>query len=79
MKLVNENSEDATSKAKGGDFGTFSRADNIPDQPLYGFDLRGRPGGVHPCASSSALRFSARNRAFRRSRSPKSRDKSLTN
>jgi len=32
VKLVNENSEDATSKAKGGDFGTFSRADNIPDQ-----------------------------------------------
>lgn len=31
VKLVNENSEDATSKAKGGDFGTFSRADNVPD------------------------------------------------
>jgi peptidyl-prolyl cis-trans isomerase C len=31
VKLVNENSEDATSKAKGGDFGTFSRSDNIPD------------------------------------------------
>jgi len=31
VKLVNENSEDATSKAKGGDFGTFSRSDNLPD------------------------------------------------
>jgi len=31
VKLVNENSEDATSKAKGGDFGTFSRSDNVPD------------------------------------------------
>ena len=31
VKLVNENSEDATSKAKGGDFGTVSRSDNVPD------------------------------------------------
>ena len=31
VKLVNENSEDAASKAKGGDFGTFSPSDNIPD------------------------------------------------
>jgi peptidyl-prolyl cis-trans isomerase C len=31
VKLVNENSEDATSKAKGGDFGSFSRSDNVPD------------------------------------------------
>lgn len=31
VKLVSENSEDATSKAKGGDFGTFSRSDNLPD------------------------------------------------
>jgi peptidyl-prolyl cis-trans isomerase C len=31
VKLVGENSEDATSKAKGGDFGTFSRSDNLPD------------------------------------------------
>ena len=31
VKLVNENSEDANSKAKGGDFGTFSRSDNIPE------------------------------------------------
>jgi parvulin-like peptidyl-prolyl isomerase len=31
VKLVNENSEDASSKAKGGDFGSFSRSDNIPE------------------------------------------------
>ena len=31
VKLVNENSEDATSKAKDGDFGTFSRSDNLPE------------------------------------------------
>jgi len=31
VKLVKENSEDATSKAKDGDFGTLSRADNLPD------------------------------------------------
>ena len=31
VKLVKENSEDATSKAKDGDFGTFSRSDNVPD------------------------------------------------
>lgn len=31
VKLVNENSEDATSKAKGGDFGAFSRSDKLPD------------------------------------------------
>jgi parvulin-like peptidyl-prolyl isomerase len=30
-KLVAENSEDATSKAKGGDFGAFSRSDNVPE------------------------------------------------
>ena len=31
VKLVSENSEDASSKAKDGDFGTFSRSDNLPD------------------------------------------------
>ena len=31
VKLVRENSEDKTSKAKDGDFGTFSRTDKIPD------------------------------------------------
>lgn len=31
VKLVRENSEDATSKAKEGDFGTLSRADNLPE------------------------------------------------
>ena len=31
VKLVKENSEDATSKAKDGDFGTLSRADNLPE------------------------------------------------
>lgn len=31
VKLVRENSEDKTSKAKDGDFGTFSPADKIPD------------------------------------------------
>jgi len=31
VKLVRENSEDKTSKAKDGDFGTFSRGDKIPD------------------------------------------------
>jgi peptidyl-prolyl cis-trans isomerase C len=31
VKLVNENSEDATSKANGGDFGVFSRSDKVPD------------------------------------------------
>jgi peptidyl-prolyl cis-trans isomerase C len=31
LKLVKENSEDETSKAKDGDFGTLSRADNLPD------------------------------------------------
>jgi peptidyl-prolyl cis-trans isomerase C len=31
VKLVKENSEDATSKAKDGDFGTLSRSDNLPE------------------------------------------------
>ncbi len=31
VKLVKENSEDANSKAKDGDFGTLSRADNLPE------------------------------------------------
>jgi peptidyl-prolyl cis-trans isomerase C len=31
VKLVKENSEDATSKAKDGDFGTLSQADNLPE------------------------------------------------
>jgi len=31
VKLVRENSEDEPSKAKDGDFGTFSRADRLPD------------------------------------------------
>jgi len=31
VKLVKENSEDATSKAKDGDFGTFSTTDPLPD------------------------------------------------
>ena len=31
MKLVKENSEDASSKAKDGDMGTMSRADNLPE------------------------------------------------
>jgi len=31
IKLVKENSEDETSKAKDGDFGTFRMSDNIPD------------------------------------------------
>src|SRR5579863_2284172 len=31
VKLVKENSEDATSKDKDGDFGTISRADNLPE------------------------------------------------
>lgn len=31
VKLVKENSEDATSKAKDGDFGAFTRADNLPE------------------------------------------------
>ena len=32
VKLVKENSEDASSKAKDGDMGTLSRADNLPDR-----------------------------------------------
>jgi len=31
VKLVKENSEDASSKAKGGNMGTLSRADNLPE------------------------------------------------
>ena len=31
VKLVKENSEDASSKAKDGDMGTMSRADNLPE------------------------------------------------
>jgi peptidyl-prolyl cis-trans isomerase C len=31
VKLVKENSEDASSKAKDGDMGTLSRADNLPE------------------------------------------------
>jgi peptidyl-prolyl cis-trans isomerase C len=31
VKLVKENSEDAASKAKDGDFGTLSRSDNLPE------------------------------------------------
>ena len=31
VKVVKENSEDATSKAKDGDFGTISRTDNLPE------------------------------------------------
>ncbi|HXI41351.1 MAG TPA: peptidylprolyl isomerase [Bryobacteraceae bacterium] len=31
VKLVKENSEDASSKAKDGDMGTLSRADNVPE------------------------------------------------
>ena len=31
VKLVKENSEDATSKAKDGDFGTLARSDNLPE------------------------------------------------
>jgi len=31
VKLVKEHSEDATSKAKDGDFGTISRSDNLPE------------------------------------------------
>ncbi len=31
VKLVKENSEDATSKGKDGDFGTFARGDNLPE------------------------------------------------
>ena len=31
VKLVRENSEDASSKAKDGDMGTMSRADNLPE------------------------------------------------
>ncbi len=31
-KLVDENSDDAASKAKGGDFGTIRRSDQIPDE-----------------------------------------------
>ena len=32
VKLVQEYSEDTTSKAKNGDFGTISRSDNLPDE-----------------------------------------------
>jgi hypothetical protein len=32
VKLVKENSEDATSKAKDGDFGTFATTDPLPDE-----------------------------------------------
>jgi len=31
-KMVDENSDDAASKAKGGDFGTIRRSDQIPDE-----------------------------------------------
>jgi len=31
VKLVKENSEDASSKGKDGDFGTFARTDNLPE------------------------------------------------
>jgi parvulin-like peptidyl-prolyl isomerase len=45
VKLVQENSEDATSKAKDGDFGTFSRSDSLPD-PIRSAVFALKPGEV---------------------------------
>ena len=44
VKLVHENSEDATSKAKDGDFGTFSTTDPLPDpirKAVFALDMGG--------------------------------------
>jgi peptidyl-prolyl cis-trans isomerase C len=45
VKLVQEYSEDTTSKAKDGDFGTISRSDNLPDE-IRSVVFALKPGGV---------------------------------
>jgi peptidyl-prolyl cis-trans isomerase C len=45
VALVREHSEDAASKAKDGDFGTFRRSDKIPE-PIKAAIFSLRPGEV---------------------------------